>query len=151
MGFLLSGAESFCRCPFFNPSERPDTKTGAIFWKTHTATNALGDGMGCLMSGCLHQARTNRRCGEGKSASCGSQSIPELPASQGRIALGPKGCTARYVGRGHAGATDRVVALGPWPAREHIASRTGNFNFSFVGKTGWPQIRIQGGHGHDGR
>ncbi len=57
-----------------------------------------------------------------------------------RIALGPKGRASSHMGCGHAGATDRVVALGPWPARKHIASGTGNFNFSFVGKTGRPLI-----------
>jgi hypothetical protein len=59
----------FAVAPFFNPSDRPGDATGAKFGKNHTATNAHGDGMDCLMSGCLHQARTNRRCGEGKTPS----------------------------------------------------------------------------------
>jgi hypothetical protein len=54
MGLPLSGAEYFCPCIFFNPSERRGTKTGAKCGENHTATNANGDGMDYLVSGCLH-------------------------------------------------------------------------------------------------
>jgi hypothetical protein len=53
-GTASLGGRIFTAAPFFNPFERPGTNTGAKPEAIHTATNALGDGMDCWMSGCLH-------------------------------------------------------------------------------------------------
>ena len=53
-GTAFLGGGIFAPARFFNPYERPGANTGAKPEAIHTATNARGDGMDCMMSGCLH-------------------------------------------------------------------------------------------------